>query len=135
MTSAGRVGDVWSVSATGMNSRAQRACNEHRAFTDRRHSPIRGYERDCVAPPGGGPNLPLLGVPHSANVADSAGMRRSSVSSRCLRLRELLANERGMALVMALGIMLVLTIALTTVITLTAAGARDANRSNAWQKA
>ena len=40
-----------------------------------------------------------------------------------------------MALVMALGIMLVLTIALTTVITFTAAGARDSHRVNAGQKA
>ena len=40
-----------------------------------------------------------------------------------------------MALVMALGIMLVLVIALTTVITFTAAGARDSHRVNAGQKA
>ena len=40
-----------------------------------------------------------------------------------------------MALIMALGIMLVLVIALTTVITFTAAGARDAHRVNAGQKA
>ena len=40
-----------------------------------------------------------------------------------------------MALVMALGIMLVLAIALTTVITFTASGARDAHRVNAGQKA
>ncbi len=36
---------------------------------------------------------------------------------------------------MALGIMLVLTIALTTVITFTASGARDSKRVNAGQKA
>ena len=40
-----------------------------------------------------------------------------------------------MALVMALGIMLVLAIALTTVITFSAAGARDSHRVNAGQKA
>ena len=40
-----------------------------------------------------------------------------------------------MALVMALGIMMVLTITLTTVITLTAAGGRDAHLTNAEQKA
>ncbi len=40
-----------------------------------------------------------------------------------------------MALVMALGIMLVLIITLTTVITFTAAGARDSHRVNAGQKA
>ena len=44
-------------------------------------------------------------------------------------------DERGIALVMALGIVLVLTIALTTVITLTAASARDSHRVNAGQKA
>ena len=46
-----------------------------------------------------------------------------------------LGDERGMALVMALGILLVLTITLTTVITFTAAGARDSHRVNAGQKA
>ena len=44
-------------------------------------------------------------------------------------------DESGIALVMALGIMLVLTIALTTVITFTASGARDSKRVNAGQKA
>ena len=44
-------------------------------------------------------------------------------------------DERGIALVMALGIMLVLTITLTTVITFTAAGSRDSHRVNAGQKA
>ena len=46
-----------------------------------------------------------------------------------------LGDESGIALVMALGIMLVLTIALTTVITFTASGARDSTRVNAGQKA
>lgn len=53
----------------------------------------------------------------------------------CHRLRVLRRDETGIALVMALGIMLVLTIALTTVIALTADGARDAGRTNAAQKA
>ena len=53
-------------------------------------------------------------------------MRRKSVK---------LADESGIALIMALGVMLVLTIALTTVITFTAAGARDSKRVNAGQKA
>ena len=44
-------------------------------------------------------------------------------------------DESGIALVMALGIMLVLTLVLTTVITFTAAGARDSQRVNAGQKA
>jgi hypothetical protein len=46
-----------------------------------------------------------------------------------------LGGESGMALVMALGIMLVLTIVLTTVIAFTAAGARDSHRVNAGQQA
>ena len=46
-----------------------------------------------------------------------------------------LRDESGIALVMALGIMLVLTIALTTTIFLTSASARHANSSNAGQKA
>jgi Tfp pilus assembly protein PilX len=49
--------------------------------------------------------------------------------------RRLLREEEGMALVMALLIILVLTITLTAVIFLTAAGARDARRSNAGQQA
>jgi hypothetical protein len=52
----------------------------------------------------------------------------------CFRSR-VVADERGIALVMALGIMLVLTIVLTSVIFLTASSARDAQRSNASQKA
>ena len=54
---------------------------------------------------------------------------------RSHRLDSRVRDERGMALVMALGIMLVLTITLTTVITFTAAGARDSHRVNAGQKA
>lgn len=54
----------------------------------------------------------------------------------CLRLFRLLArDEEGIALVMALGTMLILTIGLTTVIFFTASGARDAQRTNAGQKA
>ena len=52
-----------------------------------------------------------------------------------LAVRNRLGDESGIALVMALGIMLVLVIALTTVITFTAAGARDSHRVNAGQKA
>jgi Tfp pilus assembly protein PilX len=50
----------------------------------------------------------------------------------CLRL---LRDEDGIALIMALGIMLVLTISLTAVVFLTASAARDAQRTNAGQKA
>ena len=46
-----------------------------------------------------------------------------------------LRDESGIALVMALGIMLVLTIALATTIHFTSASARHANSSNAGQKA
>jgi len=49
--------------------------------------------------------------------------------------RRLVREEQGVALVLALLIMLVLMITLTTVIFLTAAGARDAHRTNAGQKA
>jgi Tfp pilus assembly protein PilX len=47
----------------------------------------------------------------------------------------MLNDERGIALIMALGIMLVLTITLTSVIFLTAATARDSKRTNAGQTA
>jgi hypothetical protein len=49
--------------------------------------------------------------------------------------RRLLHEEEGVALVLAILTMLVLTITLTTVLFMTAAGARDAHRSNAGQKA
>jgi len=49
--------------------------------------------------------------------------------------RRLFHEEEGIALVLAILTMLVLTVALTTVMFMTAAGARDAHRSNAGQKA
>src|SRR5438067_5810528 len=49
--------------------------------------------------------------------------------------RRLVREEDGIALVLAILIMLVLVITLTTLIFLTAAGARDAQRTNAGQKA
>src|SRR3954470_6199054 len=49
--------------------------------------------------------------------------------------RRLVREEEGVALMLAIVSMLVLTITLTAVIVLTAAGARDAHRSNAGQKA
>ena len=58
-------------------------------------------------------------------------LRRRVVSA----WRRLLREEEGVALVLAIISMLVLTIALTTVLFMTAAGARDAHRSNAGQKA
>src|SRR4051794_2158316 len=50
------------------------------------------------------------------------------------RLFVRLSDERGIALMMALGIMLVLAIALTTTIYLTSSSGRHANSSNAGQK-
>jgi hypothetical protein len=64
--------------------------------------------------------------------ADGVFMRPWSM---LVRGRLALRDERGIALVMAIGIMLVLTIAVTTVIFFTSAGARHANISNAGQKA
>src|SRR4051794_1612093 len=49
--------------------------------------------------------------------------------------RRLLHDEEGIALVLAILIMLVLTISLTAVMFITAAAARDAHRTNAGQKA
>jgi hypothetical protein len=63
----------------------------------------------------------------SVSRADSASMRR--------RLLQRASDESGIALVMALGIMLVLTIALTSTIYLTSSSQRHANTSNAGQKA
>jgi hypothetical protein len=62
-------------------------------------------------------------------------MRRSGFVARTLAVRKRMSDESGIALVMALGIMLVLVITLTAVITFTAAGARDSHRVNAGQKA
>jgi Tfp pilus assembly protein PilX len=56
----------------------------------------------------------------------------AAVRSRTL---ERLRDERGIALIMALGILLVLTITLSTVIYATSASARHAEHSNASQKA
>jgi Tfp pilus assembly protein PilX len=53
------------------------------------------------------------------------------VSALSVRVRD----ERGIALVMALLVMMVLTISLTTVLFMTSSGSRDASRVNAGQKA
>src|SRR4051795_1986271 len=50
-------------------------------------------------------------------------------------IRERLRDERGVALLMALGILLVLSLGFATSIALTSSGARDAQRSKADQKA
>jgi hypothetical protein len=62
-------------------------------------------------------------------------MRPNALRRRLERCLRLLRDERGVALVMALGIMMVLTLALGTVIYITAASARDAQRTNAGQNA
>ncbi len=83
-----------------------------------------------------GQRLTLLGVLKRVITVDSWAMRLQPRRLGDVFLRSrLVREERGIALVMAMGIMLVLAIALTTVIFLTAAGARDSVRSNAGQKA
>ena len=62
-------------------------------------------------------------------------MRPSALGRRLDACVRLLGNEQGIALVMALGILMVLTLALATVIYMTSSGARDAKRTNAGQKA
>jgi Tfp pilus assembly protein PilX len=62
-------------------------------------------------------------------------MRLSALRRRLDACPRLLRDEQGMALVMALGIMMVLTLALGTVMYLTAAGGRNTQRTNAGQKA
>ncbi|MDP9225407.1 MAG: hypothetical protein M3P18_16495 [Actinomycetota bacterium] len=57
------------------------------------------------------------------------GGRRVDLGARVLR------DERGIALLMAVGILFVLTLVLATVIFLTAASARDSQRTNAGQRA
>jgi len=80
--------------------------------------------------------LTLLGVLNRGRVADASAMRPKlrRLDDLCVRSRAV-RDERGIALIMTLGVMLVLTVVLTTVIFLTASGARDANHTNAGQKA
>ena len=68
---------------------------------------------------------------HPAGMSPRTLLRRRVVSA----WRRLLHEEDGVALMLALVSMLVLTITLSTVMFMTAAGARDAHRSNAGQKA
>jgi Tfp pilus assembly protein PilX len=80
--------------------------------------------------------LTYLGVLKARSMVDPSVMRledsRRAVARACARLRD---DEQGIALVMALGIMFVLALILTTVIFITSSSARDAHRSNASQKA
>src|SRR5215218_10544629 len=64
-------------------------------------------------------------------MSESPGMHRQIV--RAIRRR--LDDERGVALVMAVGILLVLSLGFATSIALTSAGARHAEQSKADQKA
>jgi hypothetical protein len=69
-------------------------------------------------------------------VGHSAGMPRTLLGRRVVAAwRRLAREEEGVALVLAILSMLVLTITLTAVMFLTAAGARDAHRTNAGQRA
>jgi hypothetical protein len=64
------------------------------------------------------------------------GMRRTLDGRRLVAAwRRLVREEEGVALILAIISMLVLMVTLTAVIFITAAGARDAHRSNAGQKA
>ncbi|MBA3380960.1 MAG: hypothetical protein H0T97_03695 [Actinobacteria bacterium] len=61
--------------------------------------------------------------------------RPNAMRERGLALRARLADESGIALAMALGVSLALTITVTSVLTFSAAGARDSQRVNSGQKA
>src|SRR6266516_7341024 len=61
-------------------------------------------------------------------------LKASRLGQDCAR-SHLVRDEQGIALVMAMGIMLVLAITLASVVFLTSSSARDAHRSNASQKA
>jgi hypothetical protein len=78
----------------------------------------------------------LLGVLKDPDMDDASGMRPKfrRLGDLCLR-SPVVRDERGIALVMALAVMLVLTILLATVLFLTSSSARDAHRTNAGQKA
>src|SRR6476619_6768916 len=69
-------------------------------------------------------------------VSHPAGMPKTLLGRRVVAAcRRLAREEEGVALVLAIVSMLVLTITLTAVMFLTAAGARDAHRTNAGQRA
>ena len=66
------------------------------------------------------------GGPLSACAADGASVRH--------RILRRLGDERGIALVLALGIMLVLVVALTSTVYMTSSSGRHANVTNAGQR-
>jgi hypothetical protein len=78
----------------------------------------------------------LLGVLKEPDMDDASGMRPKfrRLGDLCSR-SPLVRDERGIALVMALAVVLVLTVLLASVIFLTSSSARDAQHSNAGQKA
>jgi Tfp pilus assembly protein PilX len=88
-------------------------------------------------PANGWLRLTLLGVLKRGASVDSAAMRLKlrRLDDLCSRLREVGSDERGVALVMALGIMLVLIILVTSILVYSAASARDSQRSNASEHA
>jgi hypothetical protein len=78
----------------------------------------------------------LLGVLDRANIDDAGAMRPKFRRLDDSRARtHPLKDESGIALIMALAVMLVLTVLLTSVIFFTSSNARDAQRTNAGQKA
>jgi hypothetical protein len=85
----------------------------------------------------GRPLLTFLGVLKPKPMDDACGMRLrlpSRLGHACARSR-LVTDESGIALILALAVILVLTVVLTTVIFTTASGARDSQHKNAQQKA
>jgi hypothetical protein len=85
----------------------------------------------------GGFSLTHLGVTGGFDMVDHGVMRPGNLDRRRVvaAWRRLLHEEDGVALILAIVSMTILVITLTAVIFLTAAGARDAQRTNAGQKA
>jgi hypothetical protein len=81
--------------------------------------------------------LTLLGVTGASDMVDHGVMRPGNLDRRRVvaAWRRLFHEEEGVALILAILTMVVLTTTLTAVIFLTAAGARDAQRTNAGQRA
>jgi hypothetical protein len=78
--------------------------------------------------------MPLLGVREQAATAEAHYMRFHHFRLRGV-LGARLRDERGMALIMTLGVLMVLTVAMTSVISFSSANARSADRGGAAQQA